>query len=325
VHGPQDRESASSHGLPRRAGSLTRRRAILFLVLGNLLSAGTYVAGKAALRDVTPVELNGFRFAIAALCFLPILSRSRPLRVRRRDLPRLGLLTLLGFVLNKGIEYTGLKLTTASDTAILIACEGVFTSVFGWALLRERVRTVAVCGLLLSVLGAYLVIERGLVPPRLGGGTRVVGDLLVVAALVFEALYSVLGKATLSRYPGSVITGLTVGSSLLVWLPAAAANATIAGVPHLDAAGWLGVLYLGALGTTAAYTLWILGLARVDAATAAPFLLLQPLAGSLLAVLLLGDRLSAATVAGGALILAGITLVTRGEQGSGELIPPSTA
>src|SRR5581483_11414974 len=139
-----------------------------------------------ALRALSPVELNALRFGIAGLLLLPALWWGRErMRIGRRDLPRLALLCLLGFVLNKAAEYTGLSLTTASDTALLIASEGIFTALFGWALLREAVRRQAVGGLLFGAIGVYLVIMQGLNTPHLGGGARLTGDLLVLLALVF--------------------------------------------------------------------------------------------------------------------------------------------
>ena len=287
---------------------------MLLLVAGNLCFAGTYVAGRAALGSVSPIELNCLRFGIAGVAFLPLLWRYRTsVRIERGHVPRLIYLCLSGFVLNKAAECTGLSLTTASDTALLIACEGIFTAVFGWLLLREDVRGAAVAGLLLSLAGVYLVIKRGLTLPHMGGGTRVAGDLLVVAALVFEALYSVRGKAELQRYPGLVITAVCVLGSLVVWIPATGVDVARHGLPRMTSSAWLGVLYLALAGTVLAYVFWMVGLRYVDAAKAAPLLFLQPLVGTILAVLFLGDRLTWATVVGGVLIVAGIWIITRDE------------
>jgi drug/metabolite transporter (DMT)-like permease len=284
---------------------------MLVIVGCNLLWAGTYAAAKEALAALSPVELNFIRFLIAGLAFLPLLWLSREsLHLDAARLRRLALLCLFGFVLNKAFEFYGLKLSTASDNALLITTESVFTAVLGWVLLKEQVRRSAVIGLVISVLGAYLVIERGLVFPRLGGGTRVVGDLLIVTALVFEALYTVVGKAELEHSPAAGITAACVIGSLVIWAPAAAINAGVAGLPHLTGQEWLEVVYLAILGTTVPYALWTAALRYVDAAAAAPTLFLQPLFGTIIAVLLLGDRLTWATIAGGLLIVAGIWIVS---------------
>ena len=52
-------------------------------------------------------------------------------------------------------------------------------------------------------------------------------------------------------------------------------------------------------------------LTQVDASSAAPFLFIQPLLGAVIAILLLGEQLTWATVAGGALIVISVSLVSR--------------
>jgi drug/metabolite transporter (DMT)-like permease len=297
------------------------RRLILFLlVASNLLWAGTYVAGKVTLHSLSPVELNAARFTLAGLLFLPFLLRSQ-LDLTRERLLRLAWLCLFGFVLNKAAEFSGLALTTASDTALLIAAEGLFTALFGWLLLRENLDWRSVLGMGLSVIGVYLVVQRGLHWPALDGGTRVIGDLLVMAALALEAVYSVLGKVETERSPAVVVTGACVIGSLSVWLPAAAVNLTITGVPSLGLGAVAGLLYLAIAGTFLAYLGWIVALRHVDATVAAPMLFLQPLAGTLLAVLLLHERVLPITIIGGVLIIAGISIVsTKRAQAEGVVI-----
>src|SRR5579884_3060467 len=194
--------------------SVTRQHAVALLIACNVLWAGTYVAGKTALHVISPVELNALRFSMAGLLFLPFLLRTS-LGLDRRRVVRLLWLCLFGFVLNKAAEFSGLSLTTASDTALLIAAEGLFTALFGWLLLHEQLGRRTLAGMAVSVVGVYLVVERGLALPGLGSGTRVAGDLLVIGALAFEAAYSVLGKSEAERSPAVVVTGACVIGSLL--------------------------------------------------------------------------------------------------------------
>jgi drug/metabolite transporter (DMT)-like permease len=292
-----------------------RRLALLLLVACNILWAGTYVAGKVALHALTPIELNAARFALAGFLFLPFLLRTR-LDLTRARLLRLIWLCLFGFVLNKAAEFSGLSLTTASDTALLIAAEGLFTAFFGWLLLGERLGWGPALGMGLSLIGVYLVIQRGLSLPSPGGGTRVVGDVLVIVALAFEAVYSVLGKSETERSPAVVVTGACVIGSLVVWIPAAATNVALAGLPSLDTGAVAGVLYLAVAGTFLAYLGWIVALRHVEATVAAPTLFLQPLFGTALGVLILHDHIAPVAIAGGVLIVAGIWLVSIRREGA---------
>ncbi len=295
----------------------TRRGALITLVVANALWAGTYSAGKIALQDLNPVELNALRFLIAALVLAPALIRGwRRLPLDRRSLLTLAMLTLLGFVLNKAFEYFGLALSTASDVALLISTESLFTAVLSWTLLRERVAAAGIAALVVGMAGVYLIVERGVIP-NLGGAAgsgRIIGDLLVIFSLLLESGYTILGKRTLSQAPPLLFVAATLTGSLLVWLPAGAVSVARLGMPHLSLAGWLGVCYMALVATVLGYWLWFRALAVVDASTAAPTLFIQPLLGAALGVWLLHDSVTWATWLGGGLIFASLLLVMRHER-----------
>lgn len=298
-----------------RAGS--RRIALGLLVLANTLWAGTYTAGKIALQALSPVELNALRFTLAGLILAPFVFRQRrALALDRASLLTLAQLSLLGFVLNKTLEYVGLSLSTASDVALLIATESLFTVLLSWLVLRERVTRGGLAALVVGLAGAYLIVERGLAP-NLGGGAggrRVVGDLLVILSLLLEAGYTIRGKSTLARLPPLLLVGATLIGSLVVWIPAGALAVARSGIPHLTGSEWLAVLYMAVIATVVGYWLWFAALSRVGASVAAPTLFIQPLLGAAIAIWLLHDALTVATVVGAALILASLLLVARGER-----------
>jgi drug/metabolite transporter (DMT)-like permease len=300
---------AAQHIATTRAGAWT------MLIVGNTIFAGSYVAGKVALRDLSPITLNAFRFSIAALFLLPIVIAGRQrLRFPLRMLPRFAMLVLTGFVVNKLFEYIGLNLTTASDTALLISTESIFTALFSWVILRERFSRTAVLALAIGFPGVYLIIEKGFIPHMDTTGSaslRVLGDLLVILSLAFESGYTVSGKALLDRYPPLLITSASIIGSLFFWLPAGGEEIARLGWPQLSLAGWLGLLYLAIAVTAVGYFLWFQALTRVDASSAAPFLFIQPLLGAVSSILLLGEELTWATIAGGALIVISVSLVSR--------------
>lgn len=288
------------------------------MVLGNALWAGTYAAGKIALAQLSFIELNALRFTLATLLLLPVLWTGRRIAARelsdRDSLRELLRLVILGFVLNKAFEYAGLSLSTAVDVALLIATESIFTAVLSWIILNEPVTPSGIAALLIGLAGGYLVVARGLVPDLSGpqGLYRIVGDLLVIFALLFEAGYTVGGKASLERIPPLLLTAFSVAGSLLVWIPAGAIAVACCGAPHLTLSAWLAVGYMAVFATVGGYWMWFRGLSVVDASAAAPFLFVQPLLGAALGVALLGESLTWATMAGAVLILSSLMIVTLG-------------
>src|SRR5438132_12561053 len=186
------------------------------LILANILWACSYVAAKFALHDISVNMMNALRMIISALVLLPLLIAMRKeLNLARRDLPQLALLAIIGFVVNKILEFGGLSLTTASDVALLISSESIFTAVLSWLVLRERFKAHTAAALLLGLCAVYLIIERSLVPniPAGGGLLRIAGDLMVVLVLIIESFYTVRGKALLVKHPPLLITAVAIVGS----------------------------------------------------------------------------------------------------------------
>lgn len=287
------------------------------LILANLLWAGSYVAGKFALHDMSVNMMNALRMIISALVLLPLLIvRRKDLNLTRKDLPQLALLALVGFVINKALEYGGLALTTASDVALLITSESIFTALLSWILLRERFRLLTVLSLVLGFFGVYLIVERSLVPniPPGGGALRIVGDLLVMLALIFESFYTVRGKSLLVKHSPLLVTSAAIVGSTVFWIPLAGVELATNGWHPIGWQAWLGLIWLALMATVIAYLAWFKGLEVIKGTTAATVLFIQPLLGTLLAILLLGDQLLPTTIIGGALILISVYLISRQES-----------
>ncbi len=283
------------------------------LIVSNFIFAGAYVSGKIALASVSPIVLNTLRFIVASTLLVPILIAQRKyLRMNRRDLLIFITVSLCSFVLNKFFEYWGLSLSNASDTALLISGEGVFTAILAWVILKEQITFGRVAALLIGLFGAYLIIERGLVPHFQESGStslRIIGDGLFLLSLVFEAFSSIISKKLTGKFSPLFITSATVTGSLFVWIPAGSVDIALHGL-KLTWPAAAGILYLGVLVTATAYYLWFGGLQIISAASAAVTLFLQPLIGALLAVFILGDQIGLFTLIGGICIIVSMWMIS---------------
>ena len=303
-----------SPGQSGRAGRPRQTFSWFLLILANTLWAASYVAAKFALRDTSVNIMLALRMGIAALVLLPFLiMRRKQLNLTRQAIPQLLILALVGFVINKLLEYGGLALTTASDVALLITSESIFTASLSWLILRERFKPLTGFALLLGFFGVYLIVERSLLPniPTGGGAWRIVGDLLVVLALLVEAFYTIRGKVLLIKYSPLLITAASIVVSMIFWTPVAAWEIAVTGWHPIGLLAWLSIAWMAILSTAVAYLLWFKGLAKIDGSAAASTLFVQPLLGTLLAIVLLHDQLTYMTVIGGILIISSVYLISR--------------
>ena len=298
-------------------GSANRSRPTtswILLILANVLWACSYVAAKYVLRDISANMMNALRMMIAAMVLLPLLiARRKDLNLTRRDLPQLALLAVIGIVLAKTFEFWGLAFSSASDVALLITSESIFTAVLSWILLRERFKLLTVFALLIGMFGVYLIVERSLVPniPPGGGALRVLGDVLVIVGLVCEAFYTVRGKSLLVKHPPLLITSAAIVGSALVWIPIAGGEVLYSGWHPLSVTAWLGLGWLAIMSTVVAYLAWFKGLEKIEGSAAASTLFVQPLLGTILAIALLNDQILPTTIIGGILIIVSVYLISR--------------
>ena len=175
----------------------------------------SFVATKAALREVSPVTLIFTRFALGvAVLFLILKLRREPLIPPRADWPILAVMGFVGIFLHQMIQVHGLTLTTAVRTGWLIGLTPIWSAVLAAVLLGERFGPRKVVGLFLGMMGALLVITRGELSSQVLALPATRGDLLILASTLTWAIYTILGRDTLKRL-GSTRT--IAGAMFLGW------------------------------------------------------------------------------------------------------------
>jgi drug/metabolite transporter (DMT)-like permease len=292
-------------GIDRRS-----RAAYWLLTLGMVGFGGTWVAGKLAVAALPPATIAVARFAIAGLLLWAWdrLQRSPARRVRGGDLPlilALGASAVAGYNI---VFLYGLKLAPASDGAIIVpGFAPVLTAALAWPFLRERAGRSTVAGLLVGLLGLLFVLQ----PSGPGGSARLVGDLLFFLGAFGWAIYSLAGRTATARFTAVGATLYAFVSGTVMLLPFALLERGWRPLLSAPPSAWFGVLYLAVFGSVVAFVCFYEGVHRIGALRATPFAFLVPVFGVVSSVLLLGERLTAATLVGGVLVLLALWLVQR--------------
>jgi drug/metabolite transporter (DMT)-like permease len=285
-----------------------RLGAFIAIVLWGL----SFVATKAALREVSPVTLITTRFALGAALLLALVAvRRRPLWATRGDAARLALAGFIGVFVHQLLQSYALTLTTAVRTGWLIGLIPIWSALLAALFLRERFGVMKVAGLALGCAGALLVVTRGRFASGMLALPTTRGDLLVLASTLNWAVYTLIGRDVIGRL-GSLRA--TAGSMLLGWLMLVPLFVRAGGwreYAHLTPVGAGAVLFLGLGCSGLAYLLWYGALERIEMTRVAAFLYLEPLVTLGAARALLGEEIGWMTAIGGLLVLAGVALVQR--------------
>jgi drug/metabolite transporter (DMT)-like permease len=283
----------------------------LLMLLHSALSAGTYLAAKRALGELSPFEVALARFTLAGLVYVVLVARRRP-RVSRRDLLGLAGLGFIAIPFNQGFFLAGLSMTTPGHAALLYAMTPVFVFLLALGRREERASALKVAGIATAFAGAAVVLfSRGLLGG--GGGLRgLMGDVLVLVGVVAWAVYVVWGKPYAERHGVITTTGLSIVMGSLLYLPVGLAFSRADSFRALSAAGWGSLAYLVVLTSVVSYLIYYWALARADASRVAIWSNTQPVLTALLAWALHGDPLSPSFAVGTVLVVAGVVMTERG-------------
>ena len=295
--------------------SPVRLSAHLLLALTALLWAAHWIVARAVVPHVTPLAMAFWRWAFAIVILAPFawvhLWRDRAaLRAGWKAVLFFG---TCGTVLYNGIGYLGIEQTTATNAVLLQSVTPGVIPLAAWALFGERISPRTALGLLISFSGVIAIVAR-LDPGELGALQIERGDLWLLANVLLWSIYTVClrwrpaGLHPLSFMLAVMLAGMAGG------IPAYMLDLAAGGHTEWRMGVVFGILYLAVFPSILCYLMWERGVAEIGAARAGAYLHLIPLAGSLMAILFLGERLQLHHAAGIALILAGVTIVSRGRR-----------
>ena len=275
--------------------------------------------GKIALAEMSFAHMVLYRFLFAMPMLLPLLVTHRP-GLNRREWGLLVVASFFGVPLQFLIQFYALSITTVSHAALMIGTMPVILAVGAAVFAHERMDLVGWMALAGSTCGAGLIaLGAG---SHVKGGATLAGDLLVVVSLLIALSWILINKELMERHSHVVVTayGLGIGTlMLMVWVPVQYGMPPVAGV---SLKAWLALAGSGVLCTATTTLLWNWGMTQVPASQAGVLLNMEPLIGSLLGVLVLGERLGPSAWVGGGLILASaITLTTRSKTRVRETMP----
>lgn len=277
-----------------------------------LFWGASFVATKAALREVHPVTLIVLRFALGIIVLAIALWQRKMFRmVSGRDLLLLAALGAIGIAIHQGLQANGLIFTSASSMAWLVALNPVFTAILAWIFLTEPFGPSKVVGLVLAFIGAVAVVTKGVVSPDTVRLPSTVGDALALASALNWAIFSVASKPLLRRLPPTLMMAYVMLIGWVLVLPFFVNGADWAEVGQLTLSGWIAVAFLGVFCSGLAYIFWYDALAAIDASEVAAFIYFEPLVTVIVAAFVLSEPFTPATFLGGLVILLGVYLVNR--------------
>jgi drug/metabolite transporter (DMT)-like permease len=284
--------------------------AIPAMVLVTLIWGGNFSASKFALTRIPVLPFSALRFLLASACLWGNVRLVEP----RVTLPRGTLLRLIGLGIIGNTLYqiafmTGLTMTTATNSSLLVASTPMAVIVLGRLFGVERPNRAVWAAVGLGTAGVVLVVLSKGGGAAFGSAT-VTGDLLTFAAVLCWAVFTLGIRALQTDISPLRLTAIatTAGMPGLVLLS----------LPQVGDVAWTGlgwevwaaVAYASFLSIVVAYILWNAMVRQVGSARTALLGMMVPLWAVLIASVTLGERPTTLQVLGASCIL-GSVLVSR--------------
>jgi drug/metabolite transporter (DMT)-like permease len=284
---------------------MDRRSWFWLLALGAIWGA-SYMFIAIGLRDLSPGMVAFLRIALAAAVLLPVAAAQGALSGARRYA---GWLVLVGAVQVAGpflLISAGEEEIASSLAGILVAAAPLWTAVLAiWVDHEERSQGLRLVGVLVGFAGVGLLLGVDLG----GGGSELLGGLAVVAAALGYAIGGLLVKHRLTGMAPVGMSGLVMTASALLLLPIAVGTAPDS-FPSLGPVA--AVAALGVVGTGIAFAIFYWLISTVGPARTFIVTYIAPGFAIVYGAVFLSEEITAATIGGLVLILAGSWLSVEG-------------
>ena len=278
--------------------------------IAMLLWGSTPLVTRVAVLEIEPTAVGMLRTVLASLLAVPLVLLLRLPRPRGgREWGLLLVSSLGGFVLFPLLFSMGVRETSASHAALILAVSPLITGVIAAVTERRMPKQAWWLGVALAFLGELALIAfRAGVP---GGEASLLGDLLVLAACAASGTGYVAGARLAARIStwGATFWGIGLGGLILLPLvPLRLGSSAWAGAGLL---GWGAIAYLALGSTILGYICWYWALQRGGIARIGATQFTQPVIALLLAVAVLGEPLTLPLALAALLVVAGVAIAQR--------------
>jgi drug/metabolite transporter (DMT)-like permease len=277
------------------------------LLLTAFFWGGTFIAGRYIARDVGPFSAAFLRFTVASILLLLLVQRSesRLPSVQRGQIIPLILLGMTGVFAYNVFFFKGLKLIQAGRASVVIANNPIVIALFAALIFKERLTLLKVTGIVLSVIGAMIVVSKGQVAEVFRGGIGW-GEIFIFCCVGSWACYSLIGKVVITHLSPLVAVAYSSAVGAAALFVPACLEGMFRDMSHYTMLDWVGIVYLGIFGTVIGFVWYYQGIKAIGPTRAGQFINFVPMSAIVLAFFILGETITVSLLVGTAFVITGV-------------------
>jgi drug/metabolite transporter (DMT)-like permease len=284
----------------------------VYAFLTTMLWSGNYVVARLAVGKIPPITLGALRWLVALLllcCFaLPKLKREWP--VAKKFIVPILVAGLTAVTLFNPLCYLAAASTSALNLSLISVTTPIFIVMIS-AMLGERQSANTWIGSLIALAGSIYLVADGQIS-RVLGMQFAVGDILMLAAAIGFAVYSMVLRKIPAGLSQSTILTLMVFFGLIMLMPFLGWEWSKPDV-HIEFSGIVifSVIYTGVGNSLIAWWLWNLSLEKAGPTRAGMIYYSMPLLSGVFGYFFLGEAIGVVQLVSGILIVGGIIWSSR--------------
>lgn len=245
-------------------------------------------------------------FAIPVLAILVRIKRYE-ISLTRREVVLFACFGFLSLTVFETLFFTSFFYTTVQHAAALLYTAPAFVAILSWLILKERFAKAKVVAVVLSILGAFLILGIVVGEPLFASRTQI-GDWLAIGSGIGYSTWFIFGKI-LGKNREPAVTSLLAMCFGVVFLFPIMVGLEGLRLPN-SLLAWQLVGMIGLLPTATAYVLYLGGLKLIEATRASVFAIIEPVTAAILGFLLLHEMFTYIAFVGFALIISSIILIS---------------
>jgi len=282
------------------------------LIIMAFIWGGTFIAGRIVGESVGAFTAALTRFTIASVCLLAVARRweGKLPQLQGRQWFSVLMLGLSGVFFYNVFFFLGLQTVTASRAALIVALNPIAIALASTTVFQDKLSPLKILGIILSLMGAAIVISDGNPLLLLRQGLQL-GDLFLIGCLFSWATYTIVGKQVMGKLSPVITATYACISGALLLLPFGLWEGYQNHWMLPPAKAFFALSYLGILGSALGFCWYYIGVQRIGASQAAVFINFVPIAATILGALILSEPITSTLITGGASVILGVIITNR--------------
>lgn len=284
---------------------------IALLITNIIFGLNLPIARSLIPDELSPLSLNFFRMAGAALLFWIASLFIKKTKIPLRDIFLLFLAGMLGICINQTSFIVGFSTVSPVTASLLITLLPVITMLLSFIFMKEPISWMKVVGIAVGASGALLLILNN---ASAHGQNSLKGILLILFSTTCYALYLTLFKRLVSTYHPIHLMKWMFLFSVVISFPICFNDFMSTPIGELNINTYLRIAFVVIMATFVTYLLIPIGQKTVRPTTLSMYNYLQPVIASAIAVMIGMDRFGFENILSAVLVFAGVYIVTQSKS-----------